>query len=56
MERQSRKLTPQKEGAKFLLSVLSVVAEKNATALCRGLLYEPEIPKKIKDKLHMVMD
>lgn len=38
----------KRNGAKILLDALSTVAEKNATVLCRGLMYEPEIPKKFK--------
>lgn len=35
-------------GAKILLDALSTVAEKNAAVLCRGLMYEPEIPKRLR--------
>jgi cyclic lactone autoinducer peptide len=38
----------KKNGAQILLYALSTVAEKNATALCRGLMYEPEIPKRLR--------
>lgn len=38
----------KKNGSKTLLNVLSVIAEKNATALCRGFMYEPEIPQKLR--------
>lgn len=34
--------------ARILLAALTVVAEKNATTLCRGLMYEPELPRKLK--------
>lgn len=49
MNRQSNELTVQREVSKFLLNALSVVANKNATTLCRGLLYEPKVPRKLKD-------
>ncbi len=35
-------------GAKLLLRALSAVAKKNATSLCKGFIYEPEIPKKLR--------
>ncbi len=42
-------MVPQKKnGAEILLNVLSFIAEKNASLLCKGLLYEPEMPKKLK--------
>lgn len=40
----------KKNSAKFLLEALSTIAEKNATALCRGFMYEPEIPRKLQKK------
>ncbi|MBD5545224.1 MAG: cyclic lactone autoinducer peptide [Lachnospiraceae bacterium] len=49
MESNKTNLAPHKKnGAKILLDALSIVAEKNATVLCRGLMYEPEIPRKLK--------
>ena len=49
MENNKTNLTPQKKnGTKILLDALSTVAEKNATALCRGFMYEPEIPEKLR--------
>lgn len=42
--------SPKRNGAKILLDALSIVAEKNATVLCKGFMYEPEIPKKLKKK------
>lgn len=49
MEKNKSTLVPDKKnGAKVLLDALSIVAEKNATALCRGFMYEPEIPQKMK--------
>ena len=49
MDNKKVNLAPQKKnGAKILLDALSTVAEKNATALCRGFMYEPEIPDKLK--------
>lgn len=51
MENNKINLAPHKKnGAKILLDALSTVAEKNATALCRGLMYEPKIPKKLENK------
>lgn len=38
----------KKNGANILLNALTAIAEKNATTLCRGLMYEPEIPKKLR--------
>lgn len=38
----------KRNGAKILLDALLTVAEKNATVLCKGFMYEPEIPKKFK--------
>lgn len=32
----------------FLLDALEMVAQKNATLLCKGFMYEPEIPKKLR--------
>lgn len=37
-----------KKGAKLLLNVFSTVAERNAATLCKGLMYEPDVPKKLK--------
>lgn len=49
MDNKKMNLAPQKKnGAKILLDALAYVAEKNATVLCRGLMYEPEIPEKLK--------
>ena len=49
MKNVKTNLAPQKKnGAKLLLDALSIVAEKNATTLCRGLMYEPEIPEKLR--------
>lgn len=44
-------LAPQKKnGAQILLDALSIVAEKNATMLCKGFMYEPEIPEKLRSR------
>jgi hypothetical protein len=34
--------------ANVLLDALEMVAQKNATVLCKGFMYEPEIPKKYR--------
>ncbi len=36
-------------GARAALSVVELIAQKNARSLCKGLLYEPEVPKKLRD-------
>ncbi len=42
-------LGSQRKGcADLLLDVISVVAESNATSLCKGFMYEPELPKKMR--------
>ena len=40
----------QKEnvGAKIALKIFSLAAEKNASSLCKGLMYEPNVPEKLK--------
>lgn len=49
MENNKTGRAPQKKnGAKILLDALSIVAEKNATVLCKGFMYEPEIPEKLR--------
>lgn len=42
------RVSKKKNGAQILLDALSTVAEKNAVALCRGLMYEPKIPEKLR--------
>ena len=52
MENNKTSRAPQKKnGAKILLDALSIVAEKNATVLCKGFMYEPEIPEKLRKYL-----
>lgn len=34
--------------ANVLLDALEIVAQKNATVLCKGFMYEPDIPKKFR--------
>lgn len=34
--------------ANVLLDALEMVAQKNATLLCKGFMYEPEIPQKFR--------
>ena len=34
--------------ANVLLDALEMVAQKNATVLCKGFMYEPDIPKKFR--------
>ncbi len=41
-------LVLKKAGAKSLLDVIAYLADKNANILCKGLLYEPVVPKKLK--------
>ena len=36
--------------ATMLLNAVSMIAEKNATSACRGLLHEPKVPKKLQEK------
>lgn len=36
--------------ANLALKTLSVIAKNNANSLCRGLLYEPMVPKSLKNK------
>ena len=38
----------KKSCAEILLAAISIVAEKNAAVLCRHLIYEPTVPKKLK--------
>lgn len=33
---------------KAVLNTLEYVARKNAGTLCKGFIYEPEVPKKLK--------
>lgn len=44
----NKKNNLQRMGSNILLSVLEVIAEKNASSLCKGFMYEPEIPEKLK--------
>lgn len=42
-------LTPRRgKGAEMLLNTLAFIARKNASVLCKGLMYEPKIPEKLK--------
>lgn len=34
----------------LVLEALNSVAVKNANSACRGLIYEPKVPKKLKEK------
>lgn len=34
--------------ANVLLDALEMVAQKNANLLCKGFMYEPDIPKKFR--------
>lgn len=40
----------QRMGSNALLGVLEMIAEKNASSLCKGFMYEPEIPEKLRNK------
>lgn len=33
---------------KSVLNTLEYIARKNASALCKGFIYEPEVPRKLK--------
>ena len=35
-------------GAKLILTALEISAKRNTKSRCKGLLYEPEIPKKLR--------
>ena len=39
----------QRMGTNALLGVLEIIAEKNAASLCKGFMYEPEIPEKLSN-------
>lgn len=47
MDNKQTDKAPQK-GARFALRALTAIARSNANSLCRGLLYEPKIPKQLK--------
>ena len=34
----------------LVLEVLNNIAVKNADSVCRGLIYEPKVPKKLREK------
>lgn len=38
----------KKSCAEILLAAISIIAEKNAEAVCRGFHYELTVPKKLK--------
>ena len=44
-EKQSKNKT-----ANLILNVLNGVAVKNANSACRGLIYEPKVSKKLREK------
>ena len=37
------------KAANLVLNALNNVAVKNANSACRGLIYEPKVPKKLKN-------
>lgn len=43
---KNRKLTV----SNLVLEALNNVAVKNANSACRGLIYEPKVPKKLQEK------
>lgn len=47
---KSRLQSIRKVSAQIALKAISFVAEKNATVLCRGYMYEPSVPEKFKKK------
>lgn len=42
--------TKKNKRVEAVFKIIEKVAEKKAEALCIGLLYEPEVPKKLKRK------
>lgn len=38
------------KAANLVLNALNNVAVKNANSACRGLIYEPKVPKKLQEK------
>lgn len=38
------------KAANLVLNALNSVAVKNANSACRGLIYEPKVPKKLQVK------
>lgn len=52
MKKEKKKMVRQKrQTSAVIFDVISIVAEKNANDLCRGFLYEPEIPRKLNNKI-----
>lgn len=51
--KNNKKKVFQKNSAGLFLGMLSVIAEKNAASLCKGFLYEPEIPKNLRKENEM---
>ncbi len=43
-------LKVKKKCADVLLSAFADVAEKNANAMCRGFMFEPNVPKKLNKR------
>lgn len=37
----------KQKAASQILDIISLMAKRNANMLCKGLLYEPEIPRKL---------
>lgn len=46
MHNKQKNKVPQK-GARLALEALTIISQSNANSLCRGLLYEPKVPKKL---------
>lgn len=48
---QNKKINsvPCRKSSKLILDFLSVAAKQNAISRCRGFLYEPEVPKLLKN-------
>lgn len=42
------KYLQKRTGVKMILDLLDVIAKKNANSACRGFMYEPKVPKKLK--------
>ena len=48
--KDNRECELKKMGAKLMLGMVSMVAEKNAQSLCKGFLYEPKVPKNLRNE------
>ena len=53
MHNKQENKVPQK-GARLALEALTIIVQSNANSLCRGLLYEPKVPKKLSKQFDYV--